>query len=225
MKAKFKNNHFIVIKQAIDPKVANFVYNYFLMKRQVARTFFDTRYISPFTTEWGVWNDEQVPNTYSNYADVAMETLLLAVQPKMEKETGLKLNPTYAYARIYKTGDILHRHKDRFSCEISTTLNLGDDEWPIYIENKKNVGVPDDKKGITASSNNKGSKVILQPGDMLVYKGMILEHWREPFIGQDCAQVFLHYNNVASPNADQNIFDGRPHLGLPPYFKGMKLNN
>jgi len=225
MKAKFKNNHFIVIKQAIDPKVANFVYNYFLMKRQVARTFFDTRYISPFTTEWGVWNDEQVPNTYSNYADVAMETLLLAVQPKMEKETGLKLNPTYAYARIYKTGDILHRHKDRFSCEISTTLNLGGDEWPIYIENKKNVGIPDDKKGITASSNNKGSKVILQPGDMLVYKGMILEHWREPFIGQDCAQVFLHYNNVASPNADQNIFDGRPHLGLPPYFKGMKLNN
>jgi len=223
MKAKFKNNHFIVIKQAIDPKVANFVYNYFLMKRQVARTFFDTRYISPFTTEWGVWNDEQVPNTYSNYADVAMETLLLAVQPKMEKETGLKLNPTYAYARIYKTGDILHRHKDRFSCEISTTLNLGGDEWPIYIENKKNVGVPDDKKGITASSNNKGSKVILQPGDMLVYKGMILEHWREPFVGQDCAQVFLHYNNVASPNADENIFDGRPHLGLPPYFKGMKL--
>ena len=225
MKSKFKKNHFIVIKEAIDPKIANFVYNYFLMKRQVARTFFDTRYISPFTTEWGVWNDEQVPNTYSNYADVAMETLLLAVQPKMEKETGLKLNPTYAYARIYKTGDILHRHKDRFSCEISTTLNLGGDEWPIYIENKKNVGVPDDKKGITASSNNKGSKVILQPGDMLVYKGMILEHWREPFIGQDCAQVFLHYNNVASSNADQNIFDGRPHLGLPPYFKGMKLNN
>jgi len=224
MKSKFKNNHFIVIKQAIDTKVANFVYNYFLMKRQVARTFFDTRYISPFTTEWGVWNDEQVPNTYSNYADVAMETLLLAVQPKMEKETGIKLNPTYAYARIYKTGDILHRHKDRFSCEISTTLNLGGDEWPIYIENKKNVGIPDDKKGITASSNNKGSKVILQPGDMLVYKGMILEHWREPFIGQDCAQVFLHYNNVASPNADENIFDGRPHLGLPPYFKGMKLN-
>jgi len=225
MKAKFKKNHFIVIKEAIDPKIANFVYNYFLMKRQVAKTFFDTRYISPFTTEWGVWNDEQVPNTYSNYADVAMETLLLAVQPKMEKETGLKLNPTYAYARIYKKGDILHRHKDRFSCEISTTLNLGGDEWPIYIENKKNVGIPDDKKGITAKSDNKGSKVILKPGDMLVYKGMILEHWREVFLGEDCAQVFLHYNDINSSvgNAKQNMFDGRPHLGLPAYFKGMKL--
>ena len=42
----------------------------------------------------------------------------------MEKIQNLKLNPTYSYARIYKTGDILHRHKDRFSCEISTTLNL-----------------------------------------------------------------------------------------------------
>ena len=226
MKSKFAKDNFIVIKNAIEPKVAEFVFNYFLMKRQVARTFFDTRYISPFTSEWGVWNDEQVPNTYSNYADVAMETLLLAVQPKMEKETGLKLNPTYAYARIYKKGDILHRHKDRFSCEISTTLNLGGDEWPIYIENKKNVGIPDDKKGITAKSDNKGSKVILKPGDMLVYKGMILEHWRETFIGEDCAQVFLHYNDVNSTvgNSEENIFDGRPHLGLPSYFKGMKLN-
>ena len=225
MKATFKKKHFLVIKEAIDPKVANFVYNYFLMKRQVARTFFDTRYISPFTTEWGVWNDEQVPNTYSNYGDTAMETLLLACQPKMEKATGLTLNPTYAYARIYKKGDVLHRHKDRFSCEISTTMNLGGDDWPIYLENKKNVGIPDDKNYF-AKTNNKGTKVVLKPGDMLVYKGMILEHWRETFLGEDCAQVFLHYNDVNSKvgNSEENMFDGRPHLGLPSYFKGMKLN-
>ena len=221
-KAKFEKNHFLVIKEAIDPKVANFVYNYFLLKRQVARTFYDTRYISPFTTEWGIWSDEQVPNTYSHFADIAMETLLLNVQPKMEKLTGLKLNPTYSYARIYKKGDVLHRHKDRFSCEISTTMNLGGDDWPIYLENKKNVGIPDGKK-ITVSSDNKGTKVNLKPGDMLVYKGMILEHWREVFLGDNCAQVFLHYNNKDSKDADKNIYDGRPHLGLPAYFKGMKL--
>ena len=221
-KIKFEKNHYLVIKEAIEPKVAEFVYNYFLMKRQVARTFFDTRFISPFTTEWGVWNDEQVPNTYSHYADTAMETLLLNVQPKMEKLTGLKLNPTYSYARIYKKGDVLHRHKDRFSCEISTTMNLGGDDWPIYLENKKNVGVPDGKK-YTASSTNEGKKISLKPGDMLVYKGTILEHWREVFLGDNCAQVFLHYNNKDSKDADKIIFDGRPHLGLPAYFKGMKL--
>ena len=174
----FKKNKYIVIKEAVPKDIANFVYNYFLMKRQVARTLFDQKYISQFTTEFGVWSDEQVPNTYSHYADIAMETLLIRTLPIMEKKTGLKLYPTYSYARIYKPGDVLHRHKDRFSCEISTTLNLGGDPWPIYLEPKKNVGIPDGKK-ITVSSNNKGVRVNLKPGDMLVYRGMELEHWRE----------------------------------------------
>ena len=229
-KVKFKKNHFLVIKEAVDPKVANFVYNYFMMKRQVTKTLFDFRYINPFNEEHGTWKDEQVPGTYSHYADIAMETLLLQVQPKMEKLTGIKLNPTYSYARIYKMGDVLHRHKDRFSCEISTTMNLGGDEWPIYLENKKNVGKSSDidpKTGTNylVSTKNKGTKIILKPGDMLVYKGQILEHWRETFIGQDCGQVFLHYNDVSSPGADDNMFDQRPHLGLPSWFKGGKLNS
>ncbi len=80
MKTEFDKNNYIVIKKAVEPKVAEFVYNYFLMKRQVARTMFDERFISPFTEEWGVWSDEQVPNTYSHYCDIAMDTLLLKTQ-------------------------------------------------------------------------------------------------------------------------------------------------
>jgi hypothetical protein len=217
-KYNFKKDRFTVIEKAIDPKIANFVYNYFLMKKQVARTMFDTRYISPFTTEFGVWNDDQVPNTYSHYSDIAMETLLLAVQPIMEKQTGLKLIPTYSYARIYKKGDILHRHKDRFSCEISTTLNLGGDKWPIYVEPNPKMGEVVEGKGYI-SDNTKGIKVDLKPGDMLVYRGNLLEHWREEFDGKDCAQVFLHYNNAATKGAKDNIFDKRQHLGLPSWFK------
>jgi hypothetical protein len=219
MSNNFKKDRFIVIEKAVDPKIANFVYNYFLMKRQVARTMFDARYISPFTTEFGVWNDDQVPNTYSHYSDIAMETLLLAVQPIMEKQTGLKLIPTYSYARIYKKGDILHRHKDRFSCEISTTLNLGGDKWPIFIEKDSNKGKIVEGKGYV-TENTKGIKVDLKPGDMLVYRGNLLEHWREEFKGQDCGQVFLHYNNASTKGAKDNIFDKRKHLGLPSWFKG-----
>ena len=214
----FQKNKYCVIKEAVPKQIAEFVYNYFLMKRQVARSLFDERYISQFTTEFGVWNDEQVPNTYSHYADIAMETLLLRTLPVMEKYTKLKLNPTYSYARIYKTGDILHRHKDRFSCEISTTVNLGGDPWPIYLEPKKNVGIPDGKK-ITVSSNNKGVRVNLKPGDMLVYRGMELEHWRQEFQGSECCQVFLHYNDQKSKESAKNINDRRPHLGLPAWFK------
>jgi len=213
----FKQNGFTVIKEAIDPKIADFVYKYFLLKRKVAETLFDTKYISPFTTYWGVWNDQQVLNTYSVYGDVAMETLLTEVKSIMEKITELELIETYAYARIYKKGDILHRHKDRFSCEISTTMNLGGDEWPIYIAEKESDGVMKDGKYIPSTS--KGVEVKLNPGDMLVYRGNILEHWREAFQGEDCGQVFLHFNNKATEGSEKNKFDNRPHLGLPSDFK------
>ena len=201
----FKKNKYTVLKKAVSPELAEFVYNYFLMKRQVANTLFKNNYISKHTEDWGRWNDDQVPNTYSHYADIAMETLLLKVQPAMEKHTGLKLTPTYSYARIYKKGDVLERHKDRCSCEISTTLNLGGDPWPIYLE-------PSGKKGL------KGIKINLKPGEMLIYSGCDLEHWREAFKGEDCAQVFLHYNKV-SKKAEKNMFDGRLHLGLPGWFR------
>ena len=211
-------NKYLILKKVISTELTNFVFNYFLMKRQVAKTLFEQKYISPFSTEFGTWQDEQVPNTYSHYSDIVMETLLQWILPTMEKHTKLKLIPTYSYARIYKKGDVLHRHKDRFSCEISTTLNLGGNPWPIYLSPKENVGIPDDKKRITAASNAKGIKVDLKPGDMLIYKGMELEHWREAFDGEDCAQVFLHYNKV-SKETEKNKFDKRPHLGLPDFFK------
>ncbi len=214
----FKKNKYTVIEKAISKELADFCYNYFIMKRQVAKTFIENRYISPFTSEWGIWADVQVPNTYSHYADIVMENLLLKLLPVMEKTTRLKLNPNYSYARIYKKGDELKRHKDRFSCEISTTLNLGGSEWPIYLE-------PDPKKGKQVegkeyvSDMTKGVKINLKPGDMLIYRGNELEHWREPFEGENCAQVFLHYNNVKTKGSKENLYDRRPHLGLPAYFK------
>ena len=63
-----------------------------------------------------------------------METLLMKVMPIMAEQTKLDLIPTYSYARVYEKGSILKRHKDRPSCEISTTLNLGGDPWPIFID-------------------------------------------------------------------------------------------
>ena len=140
-KSAFQKNKYSVLRNAISKDMADFCFAYFLNKRKVARFLFDQKYISPFTEYFGVWNDEQVPNTYSHYSDMVMETLLEKVKPVMEKHTGLKLSPTYSYARIYKKGDVLARHKDRYSCEISTTLNLGGHEWPIYLD-------PTGKKGL-----------------------------------------------------------------------------
>jgi hypothetical protein len=204
----FKKDKYVVIKQAIPKDLATFVANYFSIKKQVYDTCRQARFISPYEVLLGEYEgaDGQIPHTYSHYSDIAMETLMLKCQPVMEKITGLKLTPAYTFARIYKHGDVLKRHKDRFSCEISTTMNLGGDAWPIYLE-------PSGKEGL------KGIKVDLKPGDMLVYSGCELEHWRNKFNGKECIQAFLHYNNRKTPGAKENMFDKRPHLGLPSWFK------
>ncbi len=205
----FKKNKYAIIKKTIEKDLCTFLFNYFLMKKQVHDTCVAKRYISPYENLLGEYergSNAQVPNTYAHYADIAMETLMLKCQPIMEKTTALKLYPAYSYARVYKKGDELVRHKDRFSCEISTTMNLGGDPWPIYLE-------PSGKEGM------KGVKVDLNPGDMLIYRGCELEHWRKKFKGTECVQVFLHYNDSKTPGAKNNIFDGRIHLGLPSWFK------
>ena len=216
----FKKKRYTVIRQAIPKDLATFVANYFSMKKQVMDTCRQARYISPYETLLGEYEDAdgQIPHTYSSYSDLAMETLMLKCQPIMEKTTGLKLTPAYSFARIYKNGDILKRHKDRFSCEISTTMNLAGDPWALYLSPNENVGIPDGKK-ITVESKAKGIKVDLKPGDMLVYSGCELEHWRNKFKGKEHIQVFLHYNNRKTPGAKDNMFDKRPHLGLPSWFK------
>ena len=129
----FKDKKYQVIKQAISYDLANFIFNYFLLKRDAVEFMYKNNIIYD-NGMFGTWTDQQVPNTYSHYADMVMETLMMKVLPKMQKETGLHLIPTYSYARLYKTGDILKRHKDRPSCEISTTLNLGGAPWPIFID-------------------------------------------------------------------------------------------
>ncbi len=187
-------NKYQIIKGAVNYELANFIYNYFLLKRDAVKYMYDNNILYDIGLH-GTWKDEQIPNTYSHYADNVMETLLMKVLPIMQQETGLELIPTYSYARIYKQGDILHKHKDRPSCEISTTIHLGGDPWSIFVE---------------------GTEVLLDVGDMLVYSGCELEHWREPFEGNTCAQVFLHYNHVNGPFAKDNRFDKRPMLGIPP---------
>ena len=206
----FKDVKYSVIKRAIPEELARFCYDYFLKKRQVARIFYDTRYISQHNEDWGVWNDPQIPNTYSHYCDVAMDTLLEKLQPRMEAESGVKLYPTYSFARIYKKGDVLERHTDRYSCEISATMNLGGDPWELFIDP-------------TGGTGKSGKSILMEPGDLVMYRGCELEHWREAFEGENCGQVFFHYNDASGKEADVNKYDTRPFLGLPADFRGIKV--
>lgn len=107
--------------------------------------------------------------------------------------------PAYTYARLYAKDEILLPHKDRPSCQISITLNLGGDkEWPIYIKN------PEDET----------KEVILKPGQAMLYLGCDAMHWRKSFDGTECGQVFLHYVKLNGEYWTY-AFDHRPESKQP----------
>jgi hypothetical protein len=147
------------------------------------------------------YEDSQVPNAPADYGDYVMENLLGFLSSRMEEYTGLTLLPTYSYYRVYKQGNILHPHKDRPSCEISASIclkrNKSQDIWPLYIE------------------TNEITKVLLEEGDGLIYRGTEFSHWRDEFkFGNNLAQVFLHYVDANGPHTKW-FNDNRPQ---PNYF-------
>ena len=210
----FKKNKYQVLRNAISKDLAAFCYKYLQISAEADHWMLNNGVTHSGNKLVGNFNDPQVPNSYAKYADRVMETLLVDTIKVMQKKTGLKLIPTYSYCRLYRTGNILKRHKDRPSCEISTTLNLGGDPWPILIDPTGSDNVIDEYKNIHKPGAPKGVEVNLKPGDMLIYSGCELEHWREPFKGKLCGQVFLHYNHADGRFAKSNLYDKRRMLGI-----------
>ena len=213
----FKKKKYQIMRGAISKELANFIFNYIMLQREAVDFMVKNNKVNPKNPFMGTRGDTQIPKAYSKYADWVMETLLMFVIPIMKAKTGMDLVPTYSYTRLYEKGNILHRHKDRPSCEISTTLHLGGNEWPIFLDptGADNILSATSNSAVVKPGATKGIQVDLKVGDMLIYSGCDLEHWREPFQGNICAQVFLHYNHANGPFAKTNLFDGRPLLGLP----------
>ena len=200
------------MRGALSKELANFIFNYMMLQRDAVDFMMKKNKVNPYNPFIGRRNDEQIPGAYSKYGDWVMETLLQYMRPIMKAKTGMELIPTYSYTRLYEKGNTLHRHKDRPSCEISTTLHLGGDEWPIFLD-PTGADFVIDQQTIKPGAP-KGTRIDLKVGDMLIYSGCELEHWREPFQGTVCSQVFLHYNHANGPFAKTNLYDKRPMLGI-----------
>jgi len=211
----FKKNKYQVIRKAISKDIADLAFTYLRISAEADYWMINNQFTHDKNPLVGNFKDQQVPGAYGKYSDRLMETLLIKVMPVMKAKTKLNLIPTYSYTRLYRTGNILKRHKDRPSCEISTTLNLGGDPWSIYLDPTESNNVIDEYKNIMKSNAPKGIKIDLEPGDMLIYSGCDLEHWRKPFKGKLCGQVFLHYNYVKGKFGKENLYDKRPILGIP----------
>ena len=193
----FAQKGYCIVEQAISKELRDIATQYALFDEMQDYAFDDSGIINGFAFE----------NAHAKHGDPLTESILLLLQDKIEKITNLKLLPTYSFFRIYKNGNSLKVHKDRPSCEISATLFLNDNDmtehWPIFMSDER---------------------VDLEPGDMVVYKGCDVEHYREKMLGTKESwhiQVFLHYVDANGPFTEW-IFDKRKNLGmsrqsLPPY--------
>jgi hypothetical protein len=173
-----------VFKQILPPEKVDFLNAY------VARGLESDRFRNP---------DRLVPSSRAAYGDPLMERLLVALQPTWEEMLETELYPTYSYFRSYSTHDELPRHKDRPACEVTVSLCLGLNPaapWPLYLERESEIHA-----------------VSLLPGDGVLYSGCVMAHWREPFPGVFCNQVFLHYVRRAGQFADW-CYDKRPSLSF-----------
>ena len=165
----FKDNGYLIIPKILSGELLDFMGIYAFNKARIARI------------DGTNLDDGDVPNTPAFYADMVMENLSDFLLPKIESATGMKLLPTYTYFRVYKAGDILKKHRDRPSCEISISMSLRKkgNIWPIYINN---------------------TDIMLEEGDAVLYKGCEVDHWREPYTeGTKLAQTFLHYVDANGP--------------------------
>ena len=180
----FDQKGFEIVTEFIPSFFSTYLRNYFTLKVQ----------------NEGLRGDKQAPNSHCVYGDPAFDMVMAMSTEDIGKIVGKRLIPQYTYARIYKNGSFLERHLDRPECEYSVTLSLGgeyDKQWPIWIQDY--------------SGND--NCVSLDEGDVMVYCGSKLNHWREKFEGNAQYQLFMHYVD-AEGKFKNRIYDDRPNLGL-----------
>lgn len=147
--------------------------------------------------------DAQVANSSCIYGDPCFDTLMLLSTPVLSNLIGTELVPTYTYGRIYYKGATLLPHIDREECEHSVTLSLGGEYsalWPIWMMDK--------------NGQDKPEMCALDVGDMVIYKGNKIHHWRDEFEGSTQFQIFMHFVEKNGKYGDR-IYDTRPNIGLP----------
>jgi hypothetical protein len=130
--------------------------------------------------------DGQCPKSLSIRDFRLFLELLIDKIPFMSEVLEEPMFPTYTYSRIYANNEVLEKHRDRHACEVSVTLHLDSDgtEWPIWV----------------TKPNGEQVSCTLKSGQAVIYLGMVSEHWRDAFQGQEYGQVFLHYVRARGEN-------------------------
>jgi hypothetical protein len=171
MNAQLEQNNFLFVPNFISQEHAQVLQKQFIELEQTGQYS----------------KDNQAPNSPAVYNFKPFLELLCQKTNEVTSLIEEQVLPTYTYARIYKNGEVLARHRDRPACEISLTVNIGGDApWGISIQKPSSEEID----------------LNLNTGDAMLYLGCIADHWRStPFSGQNYSQVFLHYVRSNGPCA------------------------
>ena len=190
----FNENGYIIMRNVLNEQTIN------LLKTEIKITEKKLCFEKNKKKNDYFFSDNMCNKSFSAYSLLGTEALLNMFCTLIEDSIGLKLFPTYSYSRIYYKGSILKKHIDRSECEISVSLCLlkdNEDKWKFFLEDK----------------NKNEICIDLDEGDMVIYMGTKLSHWRNEFLGNEHIQIFLHYVNKYGENSNSK-YDGRYFLGL-----------
>ena len=196
-KESFLRDGFVEIPGAVSKDLCQILTDYCLLKTKTHSNI----------TKFG-----EIPDVHRTYCDPLMEVMLERLRPQIEQYTGLELWPSMSFYYTYKNKNKLIRHKDRESGEIAVSISVGSSPsnttWPLYLD-----------------INNKPLASQLHRGDMLIFKGKDIDHWREPLEGEWLISMVLFYvikdGEFDYMKYDQRSGLGKPHVGS---FKWIGLS-
>ena len=180
---------FKVVKNVLSKDACELAKTAFYMQRDVTYLFSGKSLENKYA-----FGDTESPVSFAAYASPVNEAILVNLKPIVESVVQTKLYEGFSYGRIYSKGSTLPKHFDRHSAEWSASLCLYNSKtpWAIFMD---------------------GTACELEAGDMVVYDGNQVMHWREELTeDKEVFQVFLHYVDANGKYTDWK-YDKRPALG------------
>ncbi len=182
------DNKLYVIREGVSKETCEQLKTEYLMIKEVV----ETQYSGPTS-------DPIMPGAFAMYSPVCFEAMGQVIQPMIEQVVGCELYQTFSYARVYVKGTNLVRHRDRTSGEWvgNVCITRDDTDWELYIE-----------------LDGKSHQILLNQGDICIFRGHRDYHWRPKYTGELQVQAFVSYVDANGKYA-KNKYDGRPMLSMP----------
>jgi hypothetical protein len=130
--------------------------------------------------------DGQVASRYAMHNEPLAAWLHERIAPLVARAVPRPVKPSYSYLCAYVAGAVLGRHNDRPQCEYTLSLSIDATPdaararaWPLCLDRGEDV-----------------VRVLLAPGDALLFRGRQLVHFRDELgPGRTATSLLLHFVN------------------------------